>query len=63
MMTTPHVTEIPIAMAPGEPDSFIDDTSRLSGGERRLAEREPRERRTELVRRLIRVRAARSRKP
>ena len=63
MMTTPHVTEIPIAMAPVEPDSFIDDASRLSGGRRRLAEREARERRTELVRRLIRVRAARSRKP
>jgi hypothetical protein len=63
MMTTPRVTEIPIAMAPVEPDSFIDNTSRPSVVGRRLAEREARERRTELVRRLIRVRAARSRKP
>ena len=63
MMTTPRVTEIPIAMAAVEPDSFIDDAARQSVVERRLAEREARERRTELVRRLIRVRAARSRKP
>ena len=62
MMTTPRVTEIPIAMAPVEPDSFIDNASRPSVVERRLAEREARERRTELVRRLIRVRAARSEK-
>jgi hypothetical protein len=46
-MTTPRVTEIPIAMAPVEPDSFIDNASRLSVAERRLAEREARERRTE----------------
>ena len=63
MMTTPGVTEIPIAMAPVEPDSFIDNASRPSVVERRLAEREARERRTELVPRLIRVRAARSQKP
>jgi hypothetical protein len=62
-MTTPRVTEIPIAMAPVEPDLFIDNASRLSVVERSLAEREARERRTALVRRLIRVRAARSRKP
>jgi hypothetical protein len=61
-MTTPRVTEIPIAMAAVEPDSFIDDSSRGLLAQRRLAEREARERRTELVRRLIRVRAARSRK-
>ena len=63
MMTTPGVTESPIAMAPVEPDPFIDNASRLSVVERRLAEREARERRTELVRRLIRVRAGRSQKP
>ena len=63
MMTTPRVTEIPIAMTPVEPDSFVEDASRLSVVERRLAEREARERRTELVRLLIRMRAARSRKP
>ena len=63
MMTTPRVTEIPIAMAPVEPDSFIDVTSRASVVQRRVTEREARERRMELVRRLMRVRAARSRKP
>jgi hypothetical protein len=63
MMTTPRVTEIPIAMAPVEPDSFIDNVPRLSVLERRLAEREARERRMELVRRLMQVRAVRSRKP
>ena len=49
-------------MAPVEPDSFIDNGSRLSVAQLRLAEREARERRTELVRRLMRVRAVRSRK-
>ena len=63
MMTTRRVTEIPIAMAPVEPDSFIENASRLSVVERRFAEREARERLTELVRRVIRVRAVRSRKP
>jgi hypothetical protein len=63
VMTTPRVTEIPIAMATIEPDSFIDDASRPSVVGRRLAERAARERRTELVRRLIRARAARSRRP
>jgi hypothetical protein len=61
-MTTPRVTEIPVAIAPVEPDSFIDNSSRLSVAQLRLAEREARERRTELVRRLMRVRAMRSRK-
>jgi hypothetical protein len=59
IMTTPRVTEIPIAMAPVEPDSFIDDAARPSVVERRRAESESRER----VRRIMRVRAARSRKP
>jgi hypothetical protein len=63
MMTTPRVTEIPIAMAPVEPDSFIDKSSGSSAARRRLAEREARERRTESVRRMMRVRAADSRKP
>ena len=63
MMTTPHVTEIPIAMAPVEPDSFIDNASRLSVVERRLVDREADGRWRELVRRLMRVRAARSRTP
>ena len=62
-MTTPRVSEIPIAMAPVEPDSFIDNAGRPSVVDRRLAERESRERQTERVRRVIRVRAARSRKP
>lgn len=62
-MTTPRVTEIPIAMAPVEPDSFIDNVSRLSEVQRRPAERAAREHRTELLRRLMRVRVARSRTP
>ena len=45
MMTTPRVTEIPIAMAPVEPDSFIDNGSRLSVVGRRLAEHESADRR------------------
>ena len=56
MMTTPRVTEIPIAMAPVEPDPFIDVTSRASVVQRRLTEREARERRMELVRRTMRMR-------
>ena len=63
MMTTPRVTGIPIAMTPVEPDSFIESSSGLSAARRRLAEREARERRTESVRRMMRVRAADSRKP
>ena len=55
MMTTPRVTEIPIAMAAVEPDSFIEDSSRGLVAHRRRAEREdPRKRRTELVRRTLR---------
>jgi hypothetical protein len=58
MMTTPRVTEIPRAMAPVEADPFIDVASRVSVVRRRLAEREARKRRTELVKRLMRMRAA-----
>ena len=61
-MTTPRVTEIPIAMAPVEPDSFIDVTSRAPVVQRRVTEREANERRMELVRRIMKMRAARSRK-
>jgi hypothetical protein len=59
-MTTPRVTETPIAMAPVERDSFIDHSPRPSVVERRLAERAAGERRTELVRSLMRGRASRS---
>jgi hypothetical protein len=58
MMTTPRVTEIPLSMEAVEPDSFIDVTSRASVVHRRVTEREARERRTELVRRILRMRAA-----
>ena len=57
-MTTPRVTEIAVAMAPVEPDPFIAAPSRASAAQRRLSEREARERRTELVLRTMRVRAA-----
>ena len=63
MMTTPRVTEIPMAMTPVEPDPFIDNSSRLSAAQRRLAEREARERRTDSVRRIMRVRAVDPLKP
>ena len=56
-MTTPRVTEIAIAMAPVEPDPFIAAPSRAAVAQRRHSEREARERRTELVRRIMRVRA------
>jgi hypothetical protein len=59
MMTTPRVTEIPIAMAPVEPDPFIEVPSRVSVVRRQVTEREARERQTELVRRIMRTRAAR----
>jgi hypothetical protein len=58
MMTTPHVTEIPVPIAAVEPDPFIGAPSRVVVARRRLAERAARERRTELVRRLLRTRAA-----
>ena len=59
MMTTPRVSEIPLAMAPVEPDPFIDAPTRASAARRRLAERQAQERRTELVRSVMRARAAR----
>ena len=58
MMTTPRVTEIPVPMAPVEPDPFIGASSRASVAQQRLVEREARERRTDLVQRLMRTRAA-----
>jgi hypothetical protein len=58
MMITPRVTEIAIAMAPVEPDPFITALSRTAVAQRRLSEREVRERRTEPVRRVIRMRTA-----
>lgn len=57
MMTTPRVTEIPVPMAPVEPDPFIGPP-RASAVRQRLVEREARERRTELVLSLTRTRAA-----
>ena len=63
MMTTPRVTEIPIAMAAVEPDSFIDHSSRGLLAQRRLAEREARKRRTELVRRIMQALAIEPRRP
>jgi len=59
MMTTPRVTEIPIPMAPVEPDPFIGGPPRASVARQRLVEREAHARRTELVRSLMRTRAAR----
>jgi hypothetical protein len=56
MMTTPRVTEIPIAMVPVEPDSFIDVIPCPSVVQRRVTERETHERRMELVRRTMRMR-------
>jgi len=59
MMTTPRVTELEIAMAAVEPDPFIDGSARASIVQRRISEREARLRRTELVRRVMRMRAKR----
>ena len=58
MVTTPRVTEIPVPMAPVEPDPFIAAPSRATVARERLLEREARARRTELVRSLMRSRAA-----
>ena len=58
MMTSPRVTEIPVPMAPVEPDPFIGGPPRASVARLRLVEREARARRTELVRSLMRMRAA-----
>ena len=61
-MTTPRVTEIPLAMAAVETDPFIDVASRAAVVQRRVAEREARKRRTALVQRLMRMRAAQRRR-
>jgi hypothetical protein len=62
MMTTPRVTEIPVPMAPVERDPFIGASSRASIAQQRLVEREARQRRTDLVRSLMRMRTARRRR-
>jgi hypothetical protein len=56
-MTTPHVTELPLALEPVEPDPFIDALPSPSGPATRRTEREERRRRLDLVRRLMSVRA------
>ena len=52
-MTTPHVTELPLALEPVEPDPFIDALPSPSGPATRRTEREERRRRLDLVRRLL----------
>jgi hypothetical protein len=54
-MTTPHVTEMPLRLEPVEPDPFIEALSWSSVVRPRLTEREERERRVELVRRVRRL--------
>jgi hypothetical protein len=49
-MTTPHVTELPLALEPVEPDPFIEALPSPSGPAERRAEREERRRRLDLVR-------------
>jgi hypothetical protein len=51
-MTTPHVTELPLALEPVEPDPFIEALPSPPAAARR-AEREERRRRLDLVRRLM----------
>jgi hypothetical protein len=53
-MTTPRVTELPQHLEPVEPDPFIDSRPRVAVAAPRLAERQARERRLELVRRTLR---------
>ena len=57
-MTTPRVTEVAVAMAPVEPDPFIGAPSRDAVARRRLSGREARRRSIDLVRRIMRMRAA-----
>jgi hypothetical protein len=57
-MPTPRVTEIPLRLAPVEHDPFVDVPSRASVVARRPRAREERERRMEVVRGLMRARAA-----
>jgi hypothetical protein len=54
-MTSPRVTETPLRMEPVEPDPFIEALPRSTAVRPRLTEREERERRVELVRRLMRI--------
>ena len=56
-MTSPRVTETPLRMEPVEPDPFIEALPRPTAARPRLTEREERERRVKLVRRLMRVQA------
>jgi len=56
-MTTPRVTETPLRLEPVEPDPFIEAQARSSAVRPRLTEREKRERRVELVRRVMRIHA------
>jgi hypothetical protein len=56
-MTSPRVTETPLRMEPVEPDPFIEALARSTAVRPRLTEREERERRVELVRRLMRIQA------
>jgi hypothetical protein len=56
-MTSPRVTETPLRMEPVEPDPFIEALSRSTAVRPRLTEREERERRVELVCRLMRIQA------
>ena len=53
-MTTPRVTELPQQLEPVQPDPFIESRPRVAVADPRLAEREARERRLELVRRTLR---------
>jgi hypothetical protein len=57
-MTTPRVTEMPLRLDPVEPDPFIEALSRSPAVRPRLTERQERERRVQLVRRVTRIHAA-----
>lgn len=61
-MTTPRVTEIPIALAAVEPDPFAEVTPRAAVAQRRLDDRDVRARQLELVRRIMRGRGGASRR-
>jgi hypothetical protein len=56
-MTTPRVTEMPRRLEPVQPDPFIEAQSRSPAVRPRLTERKERERRVELVRRVVRAHA------
>jgi hypothetical protein len=53
-MTTPRVTEIPIALAAVEPDPFIEVAPRAAAPQRRIDDGDARARQLELVRRAMR---------